>query len=64
MYEDLHCPFCGSIDIYTSTETFNYKAGFWGGFFMHAFGALLFGFCCRKRTECHCNSCGNEFSFY
>lgn len=64
MYEELHCPFCGSTDIYTSTETYNYKAGFWGLIFLNIFGALLFGFLCRKRTECHCNECSNEFSFY
>lgn len=63
LYDELHCPYCGSTDIYTSTEIFNYKAGFWGGFFLH-FGILLFGFLCRKRTKCYCNRCGGEFSFY
>ena len=64
VYEYVHCPFCGDTDITLSTETFNFKAGFWGGFFMHAIGALIFGFLCRKRTECHCNNCGSRFSYY
>lgn len=64
LYDELHCPYCGSTDIDTSTETFNYKAGFWGGFFLHFFGILLFGFLCRKRIKCYCNRCGGEFSFY
>lgn len=63
MYEDLHCPFCGSTDIYDSREFFNYKAAFWGIIFLHAFG-LFFGFFCRKRTNCRCSECGGEFSFY
>jgi len=63
MYDELHCPFCGSTDIYDSQESYNYKAAFWGVVFLHAFG-ILFGWFCRKRTECHCNDCGNEFSFY
>lgn len=63
MYDELHCPFCGSTDIYDSVETFNYKAAFWGYFFLYIIG-ILFGFFCRKRIECHCNNCGGEFSFY
>lgn len=64
MYEELHCPFCGSTDIYDSEESFNYKAAFWGMFFMHFIGGVIFGLLCRKRKECHCNECGNDFSFY
>ena len=40
------------------------KNFFWGAFFLHILGGLLFGFCSRKRTECRCNRCGGEFSFY
>ena len=64
MYEDIHCPFCGSTDIFYYGESFNYKAAFWGGIFLHIIGALIFGFACRKRTECLCNECGEKFSFY
>ena len=64
MYEELHCPFCGSTEISVSTETYNYKAGFWGLIFLNAIGMLLFGFLCRKRNECFCHHCGNEFSYY
>lgn len=64
VYEYVHCPFCGETDITLTTETFNYKAGFWGGFFLHWLGGLLFGFLCRKRTECFCHNCGSRFSYY
>lgn len=64
LYEELHCPFCGSTDINDRVESFNYEAGFWGAFFLHILGGLLFGFCSRKRTECRCNRCGGVFSFY
>lgn len=64
VYEYIHCPFCGDGSITQSTESFNYKAGFWGGIFMNALGILLFGFLCRKRTECHCCNCGSSFSYY
>lgn len=64
VYEDIHCPFCGDTHITLTTETFNFKAGFWGAVFLHGLGALLFGFLCRKRTECHCHNCGSWFSYY
>lgn len=64
VYEYVHCPFCGETDITLETESFNYKAGFWGGFFLHWVGGLLFGLLCRKRTECHCHNCGSIFSYY
>lgn len=63
-YEYVHCPFCGSTDITETKEGYNYKAGFWGLIFLNAFGLLLFGFLCRKRTICHCNECGSRFSYY
>ncbi len=64
MYDELHCPFCGSTNIYDCRESFNYKAAFWGLFFFYIVGGLLFGLVCRKRIECHCNECGSDFSFY
>lgn len=64
VYEHIHCPFCGDTHITLTTESFNYKAGFWGAVFLHAFGALIFGFLCRKRTECHCHHCGSWLSYY
>lgn len=64
VYEELHCPFCGSTEIIPSKENFNYKAGFWGVIFLHVFGLLIFGFGCRKRIECDCQYCGSRFSFY
>ena len=42
MYEELHCPFCGSTEISVNKETYNYKAGFWGLIFLNAIGMLLF----------------------
>ena len=63
MYKEIHCPFCGSTDIYEYEEGFNYKAAFWGVLFMHFFG-IIFGLLCRKRTICYCEECGSEFSFY
>lgn len=62
-YDELHCPFCGSTDIQDYQESYNYKAAFWGIVFIHAIGIIL-GWLCRKRTICHCNQCGGEFSFY
>lgn len=56
VYEYIHCPFCGDTHITLTKESFNYKAGFWGAVFMHAFGAIFFGLLCRKRTECHCHN--------
>lgn len=64
VYEELHCPFCGSTEIYCEEEDYNYKAGFWGGVFLNLIGALLCGFFCRKRTIAHCNYCGSNFSYY
>ncbi len=64
VYEYPHCPFCGDTHITLTTESFNYKAGFWGGFFLHWVGGLLFGLLCRKRTECYCHNCGSIFSYY
>ena len=63
MYEDLHCPFCGSTDISDRRESFNYEAAFWAALFIHIW-AFLFGFFCHKRTICRCNDCGNEFLIY
>ncbi len=63
MYHYIHCPFCGSENVRKEKESFNYKAAFWGTLFLSLWG-ILFGFFCRKRTECHCNECGNDFSFY
>lgn len=63
MYAEIHCPFCGSTDINSARESFNYKAAFWAVLFIHLWG-VLFGLLCRKRTMCHCVDCGNEFSFY
>lgn len=64
LYDELHCPFCGSTDITDWKEDFNHRAAFWGTFFLHIIGGIIFGLLCRKRTKCHCNRCGNEFSFY
>ena len=63
LYDELHCPFCGSTDIIDWKEEFNYKAAFWGALFLPLWG-ILFGWFCRRRTMCHCNECDNEFSFY
>ncbi len=63
LYDELHCPFCGSTDITDWKEDFNHRAAFWGVLFLHLWG-ILFGCFCRKRTMCRCNRCGNEFSFY
>ena len=63
IYEELHCPFCGSTYIDYKNESFNYKAAFWAVLFLHVWG-LLFGFFCRKRTECYCQDCGSQFSYY
>ena len=63
LYEELHCPFCGSTEITTWKEGFNHRAAFWGVIFLHIWG-ILFGCFCRKRTLCRCNRCSNEFSFY
>ena len=62
--EHIHCPFCGGTNLTLTTESFNYKAGFWGCIFLRIIGALLFGLLCRKRTECYCHNCGSRFSFY
>ena len=64
VYDYVHCPFCGEAEITLSEESFNYKAGFWGGIFLHLLGALLFGLLCRKRIICHCHNCGSKFSYY
>ena len=64
MYDLLHCPFCGSTDIDDWQEDFNHRAAFWGMFFLHFLGGLIFGLLCRKRTMCRCRRCGGEFSFY
>lgn len=64
VYEDIHCPFCGSTDVSQTNESFNYKSGFWGLFFLSWIGALIFGFLCRTRIECICHECGGKFSFY
>ncbi len=63
VYEYVHCPFCGETDLMYATETFNYKAGFWGAIFLHWIGGLIFGFLGHKRIECLCNNCGGQFSF-
>ena len=63
MYNEIHCPFCGSADIYEYEEDFSYKAAFWGVLFLHIFG-IIFGLLCRKQIMCYCEECGNEFSFY
>lgn len=64
VYEYVHCPFCGDTYITLKTESFNYKAGFWGAIFLNVFGILFFGFLCRKRTECYCHNCGSRFTYY
>ena len=64
VHEIVHCPFCGETEITLRKESFNYKAGFWGGFFLHLLGMLIFGLLCRKRTIAHCHNCGSEFSYY
>ena len=64
MYNELHCPFCGSTDICSWKEGFNHRAAFWGMFFMHLFGGIFFGLLCRKRTICECQDCGSRFSYY
>ena len=33
LYDELHCPFCGSTDITDWKESFNHRAAFWGVFF-------------------------------
>lgn len=63
MYDELHCPFCGSPEITYKSEGFNHRAAFWAVLFLHAWG-ILFGLFCRKRTMCICRRCGGEFSFY
>lgn len=63
IYEEVHCPFCGSTDIDGSSESFNFKAAFWGTLFLSIWG-VVFGWLCRKRTNCYCHRCGREFSFY
>ena len=32
MYKEIHCPFCGSTDIYEYEEGFNYKKWYCGHF--------------------------------
>ena len=63
MFEHIHCPFCGSVNISGDKESFNYKAAFWGTLFLSIWG-LLFGFFCRKRTVGHCDDCGGDFLIY
>lgn len=63
IYDEIHCPFCGSTKIYYRKEGFNYKAAFWGTLFLSLWG-LLFGIFCRKRMKCECMDCGGEFSYY
>lgn len=64
MYDELHCPFCGSPEITYWREDFNHRAAFWAFIFLHLIGAIIFGLLCRKRTKCRCRRCGGEFSFY
>lgn len=63
-YDAIRCPFCGSKNLSYRSEDFNHRAAFWAFIFLHLLGAIIFGLLCRKRTICHCNDCGSEFSFY
>ena len=49
LYDELHCPFCGSTDITDWKEGFNHRAAFWGVLFLHFWVYSLAVFVVRER---------------
>lgn len=64
MYDELHCPFCGSTNIYDRKEDFNFEAAFWWMIFFHLLGGFLAGLLSHKKVKCHYNDCGCDFILY
>lgn len=60
MYNELHCPICGSTNIIQGEESFNYKAALIAILFLHLWG-LLFGWFGHKRTTGSCSDCNYTF---
>lgn len=61
MYDEIHCPFCGSTKIFEQEEDFNYEKGFWWGIFCGPVVGYLAGKYSDKRTEYYCQNCGRKF---
>ena len=61
MYDEIHCPLCGSTEIFEDEERFNYKSGFWGSFIGDIGLGFLFGMFGSKNIEYHCQECGCNF---
>lgn len=58
----MECPFCGSENVYASKRGYSWTYGCLGAIILNVFGLLL-GFIGSNKLECHCNDCGEDWSY-
>lgn len=61
MYDEVHCPLCGSTEIFDKEEELNYESSFWWSILGGVGLGFLVGWFGSKNSEYYCQKCGCKF---